>query len=174
MTMIDNEMEVDELDEASKLKKKFKKKRFNLGVSIFWKKANIKPKTNWQKLISDINYIISFPAYETAWFNEDGTSQFKSKLMICVFAPTVLLVGVMIFLLFIPLFTVDYVNSKVVVSRNSIGIPLFNNNTNTDIRPISSNFSWLLKKFKGSIGLEKKYFYREEFFKDFKVQLFDI
>ena len=65
--------------------------------------------------MSTVAKIMSFPPLKTSHFNPDGTNKFSSKLQICVFCPSVMIMIVLFLVAGVPLLSDAYTRSEIEV-----------------------------------------------------------
>ena len=55
-----------------------------------------------QKWWKNLSYLLSYPAYETPMFNENGVNLFRSKTMFLIFLPSMIAIFVVIYIFIAP------------------------------------------------------------------------
>lgn len=117
--------------------------------------------------------LASFPALRTSQFNEDGDDVFRSKLMFLVSFPSAVIVLLLIYIFTLPHFYSDYVDSKISTTKNYYGFDMFDNETNTQNRPISGMYASTYKALGFSFGISRVEFHHEIFFNEMQIVLFE-
>ena len=87
--------------------------------------------------------LASFPPYETPYFNEDGHNYYRSKTMICVFAPSVLAILLILLMCMFPLTNDEIMISNVYESKLDYGFEMIDNSTNQEYLPYSRWYAYL-------------------------------
>jgi len=71
--------------------------------------------------------IASFPPLRTPHFNEDGDNRFRSKIQICVFGPSVILIFLIGVLNFYPFFVSSVVDTQILNQKIDVGFEMVSN-----------------------------------------------
>ena len=97
---------------------------------------------------------MSYPPLQTSQFNIDGTTEFKSKLSICIFSPSLIAIVSMIFLFGVPLIEQSIIDTRIVEnSRIDLGFPVISNDTNASEKSLYEKFYKFVYK---TTGMESK------------------
>lgn len=93
--------------------------------------------------------------------------------MFLVSFPSAMIVILLIYIFTLPHFYSDYVNSKISTTNNYYGFDMFDNQTNTINRPISSMYASTYKALGFSFGISRVAFHHEIFFNQMQIVLYE-
>ena len=101
--------------------------------------------------------MLSYPAIRTPWFNADGDDSYSSKMMFCIFIPSLLAALIILVMFVYPMLKDSIMDTtidiKMLNSFAQYGYRSFDNGTNTENKPISPAFSKIYKKFIPDVGI---------------------
>lgn len=93
--------------------------------------------------------------------------------MFLVAFPTMLVVALLLYIFIYPFFTEQHVDSRLSVQTNNFGFEVFDNSTNTEVRPISAWYAAARKPTSGgTLGVARMDFQPDVFFDDLAITLF--
>ena len=100
--------------------------------------------------------IASFPPLRTPHFNEDGDNRFRSKIQICIFGPSVLIIFLIIILNIYPFINKSVMDTTIQNLKIDVGFELISNQTESEIIPINKYYSSIYRLFNKSPGVQEK------------------
>ena len=99
--------------------------------------------------------IASFPPLRTPHFNEDGDNRFRSKIQICIFGPSVLIIFLIIILNIYPFINKSVMDTTIQNLKIDYGFDLISNKTEIESIPINKYYSSIYRLFNKSPGLQE-------------------